>query len=93
MTKALRIEYSEDFRDNAIPGKVYRILRNNGYDPLKVSTNYTPKTGTGEAIFLFRDDANPPPKQKELERILSRIPLKWIEIYDHQKELSGSMDS
>ena len=66
--KRLNLHYSEDFRRNKIAGKVYGMLRDKGFDPLRVSEHYNPGLGEMDVAYLFDDkDA---PTESDLENIL-----------------------
>ena len=77
MAKQITIHYSEDFRENKIAGKVYGILRDNHFDPIKVSTIYSTTIGDAYTDFSFLDGAKLPEKQK-LENMLKGISLREI---------------
>lgn len=73
------IRYSEDFRKNKVVSEVYSRLRDNGLDPVEISTNYNVGIGTGETNYLFRSSIDLPDKST-LEKMLKGINITELRV-------------
>jgi hypothetical protein len=73
------ITYSEDFRENKKASKVYSILRDNGFDPILVTTNYFVSRGEGMTQFMF-NIATRLPKESRIREMLSEVKLESVEL-------------
>jgi len=78
--KAISINYSEDFRKNEIAGKVYGVLRDNGFDPMRVCENYDVERGINTTTYLFNGSEFP--KESKLKEMLDELNVRSFEVYE-----------
>ena len=81
MPKGVTVGYSEDFRENKIAGKVYGLLRDNGFHPHGVALRHTSSVGITIVHYVFNSGERLPEKS-QLERMLKEIKLISMEIQE-----------
>lgn len=72
--RGILIQYSEDFRDNKKAGKIYGVIRDNGFHPKNVKVFYEVNLGRFIVEYTFRDKEKMP-KKLELEKMLKMANL------------------
>lgn len=73
----ITVGYSEDFKENRKASEVYRILMDEGFDPIDLFLRHDPYCGTGRCVYVFQEGTELPP-QKKLEEMLKGVGLTEI---------------